>query len=155
MNMLKMKMKNKLLFTFTIVWLILLTGCRSALATHTTTFDQMNPGKIPEKQAIEIASAYVPPDALTSAKVTTSVGVGGGHTMWVIDFTLISGTTITRAQLSQTGWQADKNTEYYSDNNNYNQLMIVVDANTSDILSKRATQAIQLGGPPPASITLK
>jgi len=116
----------------------------------------MNPGKITEKQAIEIASAYVLQDALASAKVTTSVGAGGGYTMWVIDFTLISGTTITRAQLSQTGWQADKNTEYYSDNNSYNQLMIVVDANTGDILSKRATQAIQLGVPPPAVIiTLK
>ena len=45
---------------------------------------------------------------------------------------------ITREQFLKAEWQVDKNTEYYSDNNSYNQLMVVVDANTGGIVRKES-----------------
>ena len=67
-------MKVKAFWGLPVIGLImLLAGCRTTAVTQSTTFNQMNPGKITEKQAIEIASAYVLQDALASAKVTTSV----------------------------------------------------------------------------------
>jgi hypothetical protein len=115
--------------------------------TTTSAFDPMNPGKVPEDKAIEIASAFVPHDALSGAMITTSVGIGNGQTTWVVTLNLATPITVTKEQLLKIGWQADNNTEFYSETDSYDQLMIVVDANTGVIVSKEAMTAIHLDGP--------
>jgi len=54
--------------------------------------------------------------------------------------------------LLKIGWQVDNKTEFYSDINSYDQLMIVVDANTGEIISKEAMTAIHLDRPTSATV---
>ena len=58
----------------------------------------------------------------------------------------------TKEQLLKIGWQVDNKTEFYSDINSYDQLMIVVDANTGEIISKEAMTAIHLDRPTSATV---
>ena len=120
-----------------------------------TPFDPINPGKVPENKAIEIASKFVPQDALDGAMITTSVGIDNGQITWAVIYTNTT-ISLTRKQLKKTGWQEDKNTVFntaFSPDGTFNQLMIVIDANTGVIVSKEAMKAIHLDGP--TSTTVK
>ena len=125
--------------------ILLLTSCAPSLKTE--SLPPMPSTKITLDEAVSIASAYVPPDALSRAEITAATYplYAKKPRSWVIIFNNVF---VTSEQLVKFGWKANTNTDFNPPDDSYARIIIHVDTSTGDIIRKSATNGLYLGGPP-------
>ena len=125
---------NKLLLIALLLSASFLTGC-----------PQPNGSNLTEDQAIEIASSILPGQIVERSSLiyANSIQLLGPNGVWQVVFINANPTE------EELNWQEGPDTIIERNNQPLRTIIILVDIQTGDILEKKATWNVVLGGPPP------
>jgi len=115
-----------------------------AACTATGVTEPETESLITEDEAIAIASDLLPPEAVARARVMSLLRQElGAHGTWQVQFLSAN---VTQEEL---GWQEDARTKFVGSDEVLMNVIISIDAETGEIISRTAGNTVLLGGPIP------